>query len=176
MINLNKKVNNKYIEKKERDFLNDNEDVIEENVKSKYQIMASDATPKSKIFLDCLKAFLVGGLICDVGQFIYNMSNFLGFSKEEALILVPIIMVFLGALLTATGIYSRLANFGGAGTVVPITGFSNAVVSPAIEFKKEGFIFGVAAKMFTIAGPVLVYGIGSSVIIGIIYYINKTFW
>lgn len=80
-------------------------------------------------------------------------------------------MVFLGALLTGTGVYAKLANFGGAGTVVPITGFSNAVVSPAIEFKKEGFIFGVAAKMFTIAGPVLVYGIGTSVIIGIIYYI-----
>lgn len=176
MINLNKNEDNRYIEKKERDFLNDNEEMREEKVKSKYQTMASDATPKSKIFLDCLKAFLVGGLICDIGQFIYNMSSFAGFSKEETLILVPIIMVFLGALLTATGIYSRLANFGGAGTVVPITGFSNAVVSPAIEFKKEGFVFGVAAKMFTIAGPVLVYGVGSSVIIGIIYYIKKIFF
>ena len=85
--------------------------------------------------------------------------------------LLPIIMVFLGALLTGVGIYDKIASFGGAGTVVPITGFSNAVVAPAIEFKKEGFVFGVAAKMFTIAGPVLVYGIGSSVIIGIIYYL-----
>lgn len=82
-------------------------------------------------------------------------------------------MVFLGALLTGVGIYDKIASFGGAGTVVPITGFSNAVVAPAIEFKKEGFVFGVAAKMFTIAGPVLVYGIGSSVIIGIIYYLIK---
>ena len=85
--------------------------------------------------------------------------------------LLPIIMVFLGALLTGVGIYDKIASYGGAGTVVPITGFSNAIVAPAIEFKQEGFIFGVAAKMFTIAGPVLVYGIGSSVIIGIIYYI-----
>ena len=80
-------------------------------------------------------------------------------------------MIFIGALLTGFGVYDKIASFGGAGTVVPITGFSNAVLSPAIEFKKEGFVFGVAAKMFTIAGPVLVYGIGTSVIIGIIYYI-----
>ena len=85
--------------------------------------------------------------------------------------ILPIIMVFLGALLTGVGIYDKIASYAGAGTIVPITGFSNAVVAPAIEFKKEGFVFGVAAKMFTIAGPVLVYGIGSSVIIVIIYYI-----
>ena len=137
--------------------------------------MANDATPKSKIFQDCLKAFLVGGLICDVGQFIYNIATNYGFPKEQVISIVPIVMIFLGALLTGTGIYGKLAQFGGAGTVVPITGFSNAVVSPAIEFKKEGFIFGVAAKMFTIAGPVLVYGIGTSVIIGIIYYIITLF-
>lgn len=147
----------------------------EEEIKKKYQIMASEAAPKSKIITDCLKAFLVGGLICDVGQFIYNTMVVFGFTEEEVMIIVPIIMVFLGALLTGTGLYSKLASFGGAGTVVPITGFSNAVVSPAIEFKKEGFVFGVAAKMFTIAGPVLVYGIGSSVIIGIIYYIMTLF-
>ena len=80
-------------------------------------------------------------------------------------------MVFLGALLTGVGIYDKIAAYAGAGTVVPITGFSNAIVAPAIEFKKEGFVFGVAAKMFTIAGPVLVYGVGSSVIVGIVYYI-----
>lgn len=133
--------------------------------------MANEVTPKSKIFQDCLKAFLVGGLICDVGQFIHNTAVNFGFQEEQVVSIVPIVMIFLGALLTGTGTYSKLANFGGAGTVVPITGFSNAVVAPAIEFKKEGFIFGVAAKMFTIAGPVLVYGIGTSVIIGIVYYI-----
>ena len=145
---------------------------IEENkIVEKYKKMASEATPKSKILKDCLKAFLVGGLICDVGQFIYNMAAGFGFDQEKVMNIVPIIMIFLGALLTGTGIYAKIAEFGGAGTVVPITGFSNAIVSPAIEFKKEGFVFGVAANMFKIAGPVLVYGIGSSVIIGIVYYI-----
>lgn len=152
--------------------LNKNDEMKEARIKKKYETMASDATPKSKVLKDCLKAFLVGGLICDVGQFIFNMATSYGFPEEQVMSIVPIIMVFLGALLTGTGTYSKLAEFGGAGTVVPITGFSNAVVSPAIEFKKEGFVFGVAANMFKIAGPVLVYGIGSSVIIGIIYYIS----
>ena len=147
----------------------------EKKIKKKYEVMTNEVTPKSKIFQDCLKAFLVGGLICDVGQFIYNIATNYGFPEEQVMSIVPIVMIFLGALLTGTGIYGKLAEFGGAGTVVPITGFSNAVVSPAIEFKKEGFIFGVAAKMFTIAGPVLVYGIGTSVIIGIIYYIITLF-
>lgn len=155
--------------------MNNNDEIMEEEIKKKYQIMTTEVVPKSKIFKDCLKAFLVGGLICDVGEFIYKLSIGFGVAEEQVVNIVPIIMVFLGALLTGTGFYSRLANFGGAGTIVPITGFSNAVVSPAIEFKKEGFIFGVAAKMFTIAGPVLVYGIGSSVIVGIIYYIITLF-
>lgn len=155
--------------------MNKNDEMKEARIKKKYETMASEATPKSKVLQDCLKAFLVGGLICDVGQFIFNMATSYGFPEEQVMNIVPIIMVFLGALLTGTGIYSKLAEFGGAGTVVPITGFSNAVVSPAIEFKKEGFVFGVAANMFKIAGPVLVYGIGSSVIIGIIYYIITLF-
>lgn len=142
----------------------------ENRMKTKYEKMANEVTPKSNILSNSLKAFLVGGLICDVGQLINNIFMNYGIEEEQVKNIVPIIMIFLGALLTGTGTYTKLANFGGAGTVVPITGFSNAVVSPAIEFKKEGFIFGVAAKMFTIAGPVLVYGIGSSVIIGIVYY------
>lgn len=104
-----------------------------------------------------------------------NIIESFGYPKEQVMNIVPIIMVFIGAVLTGTGIYGKIASFGGAGTVVPITGFSNAVVAPAIEFKKEGYIFGVAAKMFTIAGPVLVYGIGTSVIIGIIYYVIRLF-
>ena len=155
--------------------LNKNDEMKEARIKKKYETMASEATPKSKVLQDCLKAFLVGGLICDVGKFICNMATRYGCPEEQVMNIVPIIMVFLGALLTGTGIYSKLAEFGGAGTVVPITGFSNAVVSPAIEFKKEGFVFGVAANMFKIAGPVLVYGIGSSVIIGIIYYMITLF-
>ena len=155
--------------------MSSNSEMKEEKIKQKYETMTNEVIPKSKIFQDCLKAFLVGGLICDVGQFINNIATNYGFPEEQVMSIVPIIMIFLGALLTGTGIYGKLAQFGGAGTVVPITGFSNAVVAPAIEFKKEGFIFGVAAKMFTIAGPVLVYGIGTSVIIGIVYYIITLF-
>ena len=147
----------------------------EEQIKNKYKQMAKEATPKSEIFKNCLKAFLVGGIICDIGQLIMNIIESFGYQKEQVMNIVPIIMVFIGAVLTGTGIYGKMASFGGAGTVVPITGFSNAVVAPAIEFKKEGYIFGVAAKMFTIAGPVLVYGIGTSVIIGIIYYVIGLF-
>ena len=148
---------------------------IKEQIKNKYKQMAKEATPKSEIFKNCLKAFLVGGIICDIGQLIMNIIESFGYPKEQVMNIVPIIMVFIGAVLTGTGIYGKMASFGGAGTVVPITGFSNAVVAPAIEFKKEGYIFGVAAKMFTIAGPVLVYGIGTSVIIGIIYYVIGLF-
>ena len=155
--------------------MSSNREMNEAKIKQKYETMANEVTPKSKIFQDCFKAFLVGGLICDVGQLINNVATNYGFPKEQIMSIVPIVMIFLGALLTGTGIYGKLAQFGGAGTVVPITGFSNAVVSPAIEFKKEGFIFGVAAKMFTIAGPVLVYGIGTSVIIGIVYYVITLF-
>ena len=147
----------------------------EEQIKNKYKQMAKEATPKSEIFKNCLKAFLVGGIICDIGQLIMNIIESFGYPKEQVMNIVPIMMVFIGAVLTGTGIYGKMASFGGAGTVVPITGFSNAVVAPAIEFKKEGYIFGVAAKMFTIAGPVLVYGIGTSVIIGIIYYVIGLF-
>lgn len=144
-------------------------------VKKKYEKMTQEVNPKSKVLKDCINAFIVGGIICDIGQFVNNISLYFGMDSETVKNFVPIVMIFIGAFLTGLGVYSKIADFGGAGTVVPITGFSNAVVSPAIEFKKEGFIFGVAAKMFTIAGPVLVYGIGTSVIIGILYYFIKVF-
>lgn len=143
----------------------------EQQILNKFQTITDQTNPKPKIVRNCARAFLVGGAICTLGQVFQTLLVKYGFQEEEVKMLLPIIMVFLGALLTGVGIYDKIASFGGAGTVVPITGFSNAVVAPAIEFKKEGFVFGVAAKMFTIAGPVLVYGIGSSVIIGIIYYL-----
>ncbi|WP_291652902.1 stage V sporulation protein AC [Clostridium sp.] len=143
----------------------------EQQILNKFQTITNQTNPKPKIVRNCTRAFLVGGAICTLGQIFQTLLVKYGFQEEEVKMLLPIIMVFLGALLTGVGIYDKIASFGGAGTVVPITGFSNAVVAPAIEFKKEGFVFGVAAKMFTIAGPVLVYGIGSSVIIGIIYYL-----
>lgn len=142
----------------------------EKKIKQKFQTISEQTKPKPKLFQNCIKAFIVGGLICDIGQLIMNIIDNYDFTNSEVGTITSIIMIFLGALLTGIGVYDKIADFAGAGTVVPITGFSNAIVSPAIEFKKEGFIFGVAAKMFTIAGPVLVYGIGASVIIGIIYY------
>lgn len=143
----------------------------EEVIKAKYNKLSQEAKPKPKYIKNIIMAFLVGGSICTIGQGILELMIAFGISEYDAKIWLPIIMVFLGALLTGVGVYDKIADFAGAGTVVPITGFANAVVSPAIEFKKEGFVFGVAAKMFTIAGPVLVYGIGSSVIIGIVYYL-----
>ena len=143
----------------------------EQQILNKFQTITDQTNPKPKIVRNCARAFLVGGAICTLGQIFQTLLVKYGFQEEEVKMLLPIIMVFLGALLTGVGIYDKIASFGGAGTVVPITGFSNAVVAPAIEFKKEGFVFGVAAKMFTIAGPGLVHGIGSSVIIGIIYYL-----
>lgn len=143
----------------------------EEKILREFQTISKEMAPKPKYFKNIILAFIVGGIICTIGQFILNMLLKFGVDEESAKQWLPIIMIFIGALLTGFGVYDKIASFAGAGTVVPITGFSNAVVSPAIEFKKEGFVFGVAAKMFTIAGPVLVYGIGTSVIIGLVYYV-----
>lgn len=143
----------------------------EEEILNDFQKISKEMAPKPQYFKNIVLSFIVGGIICTIGQFILNIMLNFGVNEETAKQWLPIIMIFIGAILTGFGVYDKIASFGGAGTVVPITGFSNAVVSPAIEFKKEGFVFGVAAKMFTIAGPVLVYGIGTSVIIGIVYYI-----
>mgnify|MGYP000401692460 CR=1 FL=1 len=138
---------------------------------NEYSKMVQKASPNSPIITNCIKAFFVGGLICDLGQFFINTFKSLGCTIEQSNSYTSIILIFIASLLTGLGLYSKIGKFAGAGSIVPITGFSNSVTAPAIEFKKEGFVFGVAAKMFTIAGPVLVYGIGTSVIIGIIYYI-----
>jgi len=144
--------------------------VEEKTIRKKFDKLNSDSIPKPNLLLHCFNAFWVGGLICIIGQFISDVFSGMGVPKDELGTYVSIVMVFLGALFTGIGVYDKLGDFAGAGSVVPITGFANSIVSPAMEFKKEGFVFGVAAKMFTIAGPVLVYGIGSSVIIGILYY------
>lgn len=143
----------------------------ENYIRQKFDNLATESEPKPQLLKNSIRAFWVGGLICDIGELILNILASFGIEQNEAGIITSIILVFLGALLTGVGIYDKIANYAGAGTIVPITGFSNAIVAPAIEFKTEGFVFGVAAKMFTIAGPVLVYGIGSSVIVGIIYYL-----
>jgi stage V sporulation protein AC len=143
----------------------------EKDVKLKFNQVSQRDTPNTKLVSNCIKAFVVGGMICDIGQMFYNFYTKMGLDQESVGTLVSISMIFLGALLTGIGIYDKIGDFAGAGSVVPITGFANSIVSPAMEFKKEGFVFGVGAKMFIIAGPVLVYGIGSSVIVGIIYFL-----
>jgi stage V sporulation protein AC len=135
-----------------------------------YEKFIKNKMPKPKLFSNCVKAFIVGGLICDVGQFISNTLKGLKLDQDQVSAGTAIILVFLGAFFTGLGIYDKLGKYAGAGSIVPITGFSNSIVSPAMEFKREGFVFGVGAKMFVIAGPVLVYGISASVLIGIIYY------
>ncbi|WP_300349948.1 stage V sporulation protein AC [Clostridium sp.] len=147
----------------------------DEKIKIKFKEIEEEIRPKPKVLRNCVMAFIVGGLICVVGQFIRNTLLSYGIPEEQVSIITPMTMVFLGALLTGLGIYDKIAAKAGAGTIVPITGFSNAMVSPAIEFKKEGFVMGVGANMFKIAGPVLVYGTGTSVLVGLIYYILLRF-
>ena len=144
--------------------------VDEKTIRKKFDNLNSSEIPKPNLVLHCFNAFWVGGIICVIGQLASDIFSNLGMPKEQLGTSVSIFMVFLGAIFTGIGIYDKLGDFAGAGSVVPITGFANSIVSPAMEFKKEGWVFGVAAKMFTIAGPVLVYGIGSSVIVGILYY------
>lgn len=136
-----------------------------------YEDYIKDKLPKPKSLRNCIAAFVVGGLICDIAQFISNMAKSYGYNQEAVASITATTMVFLGAFLTGLGIYDRIGRFAGAGSIVPITGFANSIVSPAMEFKREGFVFGVGAKMFVLAGPVLVYGISSSIIIGLIYYL-----
>ncbi|MDO4816406.1 MAG: stage V sporulation protein AC [Bacillota bacterium] len=133
-----------------------------------YKEYAEAHQPRSRTGLNMLKAFLSGGLICCVGELISELFTNAGFAPEEAASATSITLIFLGALLTGIGVYDRLAKFAGGGTLVPITGFANSVVAPALEFKTEGFITGTAAKMFIIAGPVIVYGIAASVVYGLI--------
>lgn len=139
--------------------------------KEEYSKIVDRKTPASKLLTNCIKAFLIGGLICCVGQVFINFYMRFDISMEQAATATSITMIFLGALLTGLDIYPKIAKHGGAGTVVPITGFANAVVSPAIEAKTEGWVLGVGAKLFTIAGPVIVYGTIASFIAGIVYFI-----
>ena len=140
-----------------------------------YGKFVESLAPKSPIWKDCLNAFLVGGLICTLGQLIMNGFLALEMEKTDASCATSMTLVVLAALLTGLSVYDDIAKFAGAGTLVPITGFSNAVSAPAIEFKTEGFILGVGAKMFTIAGPVIVYGVSASVVYGLIYWITTLF-
>lgn len=128
------------------------------------------ASPKSHIVRDSIRAFITGGAICVFGQFLIQSYQSFGFNEEESAIFTSITLIGIAAILTGLGIYSKLGKFCGAGTIVPITGFANSVVSPAIEYQKEGMVFGIGAKIFTVAGPVILYGVFASWVLGLIYW------
>ena len=140
-----------------------------------YAKLVQSMAPKSPIWKDCFHAFWIGGLICTLGQLIMNGYLALDLSKEDAGTAMSMTLVALSALLTGLSLYDNIAKHAGAGTLVPITGFANAISAPAVEFKTEGFILGVGAKIFTIAGPVIVYGVSASVVYGLIYWITTLF-
>ncbi len=146
---------------------------MDENKKQEYQEYVKKVTPTHNIWFQMGKAFIVGGIICVLGQCILNYAQSLGMDKEEAGGWCSLILVFLSVILTGLNIYPAITKWGGAGALVPITGFANSVAAPAIEFKKEGQVFGVGCKIFTIAGPVILYGIFSSWVLGLIYWIGK---
>ena len=140
-----------------------------------YDKLVKDMMPRSPIRKDCFHAFWIGGLICAIGQLLLNGYTALGLDKTDAGTATSMTLVALSALLTGLSLYDDIAKHAGAGTLVPITGFANAIAAPAVEFKTEGFILGVGAKMFTIAGPVIVYGTAASVVYGLIYWITTLF-
>lgn len=129
-------------------------------------------SPKTKQIRSLFRAFWVGGVICMIGQLARDLlETFVGLTGDELSSFVSMIMIFLGALFTGLGVYDRIGKYAGGGSIVPITGFANSVVSPSMEFKTEGYIFGTAAKMFVVAGPIIVFGVASSVLVGLIYFI-----
>jgi len=143
--------------------------------KKEFNEYVEQKAKKSNIVKDCFIAFIVGGIICIIGQLIKDYALMKGADEKTAGAICSITLIFIGALLTALKLYQRIGKVAGAGSIVPITGFSNSIVSPAIEYKAEGLVLGIGANMFKVAGPVLVYGIGSSVILGFIYYLVKLF-
>ena len=140
-----------------------------------YDRLVKDISPRSPIGKNCLFAFVIGGLICTVGQVLINGYTALGLEKTDASTAASMTLVVISAFLTGLSLYDDIAKHAGAGTLVPITGFANSVAAPAVEFKTEGFILGVGAKMFTIAGPVIVYGVSASVVYGLIHWITTLF-
>ncbi len=136
-----------------------------------YKKYVDKKTPNSPIVKNCIKAFLVGGLICTIGQIILNICKERGLDAQISGTIVSILLIGLSAFLTGLNLFNKIGKFAGAGSLIPITGFANSIVSPAMEYKSEGYVMGVGGKMFTVAGPVLVFGISASVIVGIIYLI-----
>lgn len=144
------------------------------NTQKEYQDYVNKKSPNSPILRNCLSAFGVGGLICSLGQLIMEVCKYRGLDNEISATITSIILIFLSAFFTALNLFNKIGKFAGAGSLVPITGFANSIVSPAMEYKSEGYVMGVGAKMFTVAGPVLVYGISASILVGIVYLIFNT--
>ncbi len=142
---------------------------VSKNHNENYLNYVKTQEPPTKHFKNCLSAFGVGGLICCIGQFIRFILEYAGLSGDELAGCTSMILIFLGTLLTGFGVYDRIGRHAGAGSIVPITGFANSVASPAIEFKTEGWIYGMAAKMFTVAGAIIVFGVFSGVLVGLVY-------
>lgn len=140
------------------------------DIEQEYNQYVEQKIPKPAYLKNILWAFSVGGSICVLGQLLINFFKSMGFHQEDASTAAVIVLVFMGAFFTGIGVYDELGKRAGAGSIVPITGFANSIVSSAMEYKREGFVLGVAAKMFSIAGPVLVYGFGTSVLVGLIYF------
>jgi len=145
---------------------------LEKQIKEKqYQDYVKQHTPDHNVWTNMLKAFLTGGSICTIGQLISNYCKTLGLSEKDCGAWTAIVLVLFSVILTGLNVYSKIANWGGAGALVPITGFANSVAAPAIEYKKEGQVFGIGAKIFTIAGPVLLYGVVTSWALGVVYWV-----
>ena len=146
---------------------------MEENVQKEYREYVKQVTPAHSLIKQLLRAFLTGGAICTIGQVILNRAAAMGMEKDAAGSLCSILLVLISVILTGLNIYPSIVKWGGAGALVPITGFANSVAAPAIEFKKEGQVFGVGCKIFTIAGPVILYGIFTSWVLGVIYWVGQ---
>ena len=142
--------------------------------KQEYQKFVEKKSPNSPILKNCFNAFWVGGLICTIGQIISNICKERGFDVATSGTIVSIILIGIAAFLTGLNLFNKIGKFAGAGSLIPITGFANSIVSPAMEYKSEGYVMGVGGKMFTVAGPVLVFGISASILVGIIYMIFNT--
>lgn len=155
-----------------RDVIHEKEPAKKDKIYNEY---VKENTPKKSWLFNLCKAYVVGGLICTLGQAMTNLYLYLGLEKETATLYTTLSLIFLSILFTGLNLYQKLANFAGAGTIVPITGFANSVASPAIEFKEEGWVFGVGSKIFTIAGPVILYGVFCSWILGVLYWIGGFF-
>lgn len=141
------------------------------NTNKEYQTYVDKKSPNSPILKNCFNSFWVGGLICVIGQIILEICKYRGLELEMSYTIVSIFLIFVSAFLTSLNLFNKIGKFAGAGSLVPITGFANSIVSPSIEYKSEGYVMGVGAKMFTVAGPVLVYGISTSIIVGLCYLI-----